>query len=144
MFLGIQILGILFALFMVYFTYLHFKRKEFGSLEFRIWIVLWLGLIFITIFPNSLDFLIKNVLSLQRPLDFFIICGFLFLVFITFLNYSTTKKNKRNIEKIVSAFAHKETKKSTVESNESSDEDKKESRDIEEAKEIKEEKGEFE
>src|SRR3989338_1203297 len=107
MLLGIQIVGILFGLFMLYLTFLHFKRREFKTLEFNAWVVLWALLMYVTLFPNSLDFLVKGILRLKRPLDFFIICGFLFVALITFLNYSSSKKSEKKIEQIVSQLALK-------------------------------------
>src|SRR3989338_4627388 len=103
--LGIQLLGLIFGLFMIYFTFLHFKRKQFGVLELTVWIILWGGLLFVTLFPNGLDFLVKRVLSLKRPLDFFIICGFLFLTFLSFYNYTLTKKTALKVEAVVSRIA---------------------------------------
>ena len=105
MVLGIQILGIIFGLFMLYLSFLHFKRKEFNPIEFGLWAVLWVLLMYVTLFPNSLDFIVKGILHLKRPLDFFIICGFLFVALITFLNYSTGKTNEKKIEQLVSQMA---------------------------------------
>ena len=105
--LGIQITGILFGLFMLYYSFLNFKKKEFKLFEFSTWAALWVLLIFVALFPNSLDFLIKNVLSLKRPLDFFIIIGFLFLILLTFFNFNATKKNRKKIEKIIGKIAVK-------------------------------------
>ncbi len=103
--LGIQVVGIIFGLFMLYLTFLHLKRKEFTFVEAMGWFALWISIAFMTLFPNSLDFLVKGVLNLKRPLDFFIICGFLFLIFVTFFNYSQNRKNDKKIEKIVSRIA---------------------------------------
>tara|TARA_Y100000310_G_C20602708_1_gene773896 strand:+ start:115 stop:495 length:381 start_codon:yes stop_codon:yes gene_type:complete len=109
MLLGIQIVGVVFGIGMLYFSFLHFKRKEFGQKEAFIWMALWAGLIFVTILPNSLDFLVKKVLHLQRPLDFFIICGFLIITLLTFLNYVTAKRNSTKIKRMVRNIAIKET-----------------------------------
>lgn len=105
--LGIQLVAIIFGGFMLYFTYLHLKRKEFTIFEGVAWFGLWAGIMFMSLSPNSLDFFIKNILSLQRPLDFFIISGFLFLIFTTFYNYSQNRKNDKKIEKIISKIAIK-------------------------------------
>jgi len=76
MVLGIQLLGLLFGLFMMYYSFLHYKRKEFTIKEVGFWIVLWFGFIYVSVLPTSLDFIVKR-LSLTRPLDFYIIIGFL-------------------------------------------------------------------
>ena len=103
--LGIQIIGFLFGLSMIYFTFLNFKKKEFKLFEFGIWTFFWVLLIFVAFSPTSLDFLVKDIFNLKRPLDFFIIGGFLFLIFLTFFNYTLTRKNSKRIEKMVSKIA---------------------------------------
>jgi len=77
--LGIQIIGILFGFFMMYYTFLHYKRKEFTMREYGFWLILWALFIVITLFPDILDPILKS-LSIARALDFFIIIGFLFLI----------------------------------------------------------------
>ena len=39
--LGIQIIGILFGFFMMYYTFLQYKRKEFKMGEYTFWLILW-------------------------------------------------------------------------------------------------------
>ena len=39
--LGIQILGVLFGFFMMYYTFLQHKRKEFTIKEYISWFTLW-------------------------------------------------------------------------------------------------------
>ncbi|HLC88742.1 MAG TPA: DUF2304 domain-containing protein [Candidatus Nanoarchaeia archaeon] len=103
--LGIQIVGLVFGVFMLYFTFLQLKRNEFTIIESGAWFLLWSSMVAVTLFPGSLDFLVSRILNLKRTLDFFIICGFLFLVFAAFFNYTKTRKNDRKIERIVSRIA---------------------------------------
>ena len=107
MILGIQILGVLFALFMIYLTFLHGKRKEFTSKEGLVWMLLWVVFIFITLSPSSLDFITKGIFNLKRPLDFFIIVGFLFLIGTVFYTYGIVRRNQKRIEEIVRKVALK-------------------------------------
>ncbi len=109
--LGIQLLGLLFGFLMIYFSFLHYKRREFSGMEFMLWIVFWVMIILVALFPNGLDFIVKNVLSLKGPLDFFIICGFLFLIFISFHNYSLARKNERRLQRLVSELALRNAEK---------------------------------
>jgi len=39
--IGIQIAAIIFVLWMTYFSYLHFRRKEFSFTEFIFWQIIW-------------------------------------------------------------------------------------------------------
>jgi len=100
--LGIQIVGLLFGLFMLYYSFLNFKKRNFSVSELFLWETFWVLLMFITLFPKSLDFLVKDILSLTRPLDFFIIIGFLFLILLTFVNYNITKISEKKVNKIIS------------------------------------------
>ncbi len=108
MILGIQVLGILFGIFMIYYAFLNFKRKEFKATEFIIWIVVWILFITAAASPNLFDFFIKGNLGLKRPLDFYIIIGFMFLIALGFHAYSIAKKNKSKIEKLVREIAFKQ------------------------------------
>lgn len=105
--LGIQIVGILFALFMIYYSFLNYKKKEFKKIEFGCWMALWIGLIILTSWPHSVDFFVEKIFSMQRPLDFFIVSGFLFVIAISFYNFNLARKNNRRLEKIVQEIAFK-------------------------------------
>ncbi len=104
MFLGVQIVGILFGLFMAYYTFLNYKRKEIKVNEFVVWMLGWLSFIVLTMFPNSLDFAAKT-LNISRTLDFLTILGFLVLLLLTYHNYFVTKKNQKKIEAVVRKIA---------------------------------------
>ena len=106
MFLGIQLFGLFFGLFMVYYSFLHFKRNEFTIKEFSFWLLLWLAFIYVALFPEALDFIVKN-LSLSRTMDFFIIIGFMVLIAMFFYTYTLVRINQRKLEEIVRKIAKK-------------------------------------
>ncbi|MFH2027621.1 MAG: DUF2304 domain-containing protein [Nanoarchaeota archaeon] len=107
MMLGVQIVGILFGLFMLYITFLNGKRKEFNSKEGVFWIIAWAAFILLVIFPNALDIVARNILNISRTLDFLIILGFMFIIGISFYNYLAIRKTQNKIEKIVRKLALK-------------------------------------
>ncbi len=109
--LGIQIVGILFGLCMFYITFLHKQRKNFTNKEYVFWIFLWIFFIALSIFPRSLDYLIKDILSLNRRIDFFIITGFMFILGIIFYLYTVIRQIQKKIEKIIRNTAIKEVHK---------------------------------
>lgn len=112
MILGIQIFGLLFALFMFYLTFLHQRRNEFTVKESIFWFGAWIVFMLLVIFPTMLDFFIKDVLSFSRRMDFFIVIGFMFIIGIVFHTYTIVRKNQNKIEKIVRDIAiNKEKKK---------------------------------
>ena len=102
--LGIQILGSLFGLFMIYYTFLHYKRKEITKKEYGFWLGLWILFIIVAILPQILDPIVKT-LSLVRTMDFFIILGFMFLIGSFFYTYIIVRKNQNKLEEIVRKIA---------------------------------------
>ena len=104
--LGIQIIGILFGFFMMYYTFLHYKRKEFTMREYGFWLILWALFIVVTLFPDILDPILKS-LSIARALDFFIIIGFLFLIGMIFYTYTNVRANQKKLEEVVRKIALK-------------------------------------
>jgi len=104
--LGIQMLGILFGIFMLYYTFLQMKRKDFTAKEYSFWMILWAVFLIVTIFPALLDPIVES-LSLARTMDFFIILGFMFLIGAIFYTYTLARKNQRKVEEIVRKMAMK-------------------------------------
>ena len=104
MILGIQILGVLFGFFMMYYTFLHWKRKEITFKEYTAWQVLWILFLIVAVFPQILDPIVKS-LSLARTMDFFIILGFMFLIGALFYTYTIVRKNQNKVEEIVRKIA---------------------------------------
>lgn len=109
--IGIQIVAIIFALGMTYFSFLHFRRKEFTLKELVLWMILWIGLIVVVIFPKSVEFLLKTF-SITRTFDLVVIVGVVILFGITFRNYVIIKRMERKIENFVRKESLEEIDKS--------------------------------
>lgn len=110
MVLGIQIAGFLFGLFMIYYSFLSYKKKEFTMKEFGFWLFVWAFFIIIAIFPYVLDPIVKS-LSFARTFDLLVISGFIFLIALIFYTYTIARKNQKQTEAIVRAIAMKRSKK---------------------------------
>lgn len=110
MILGLQIIAILFSLIMTYFTFLHYKRKEYDIRGFVIWLLIWIGFMILAIFPETVYGVMES-LKIERTVDFFVISGFLIFSVILFRNYAIAKKNEKRIEQIVRKFAIEKDKK---------------------------------
>ena len=110
MVLGIQIAGFLFGLFMIYYSFLNYKRHEFTTKEFSLFLGVWVVFSIIALFPYLLDPLVKS-LNFARTFDLLVIAGFLFLILAIFYNYTITRKNQRQLETIVRSIAIKKNKK---------------------------------
>ncbi|PIZ72708.1 MAG: hypothetical protein COY11_00010 [Candidatus Portnoybacteria bacterium CG_4_10_14_0_2_um_filter_44_20] len=96
MILGVQIVGVLFALLMGYFAFLNFKRREINRGEFFFWEILWAFFVLIVILPEATYGLIHR-LSIARTMDFMTIIGFMFLFFLTYYNYAMLNKIKKKM-----------------------------------------------
>lgn len=109
MVLGIQIAGSLFGIFMVYYSFLNYKRKEFTLKEFGFWVFLWTLFVIAALFPFLLDPIVKKI-GFLRALDLLTISGFLFLTAAVFYTYTLTRKNQKKLEAIVREMAMKKGK----------------------------------
>lgn len=107
--IGIQIVAIIFALWMIYFTFLHFRRGEFTKSELIIWQVLWIGLIVVVIYPNSVKFVL-NTFKISRAFDLIVIVGMVVLFGITFRNYVLLRRVERKLEDMVRKESLREVK----------------------------------
>ena len=108
--MGIQIIGILFALSMIYYAFLNYKRKQLKRGEFSLWVIIWLIFLVVAVFPTYLERLAKT-LSIYRTMDFLIIIGFFFIIMLTFYNYIQVRKNNYKLEQLVRKIAFKRAKK---------------------------------
>ena len=110
MILGLQIIGVFFALFMMYLTFLYRKRKEFDSKEYMFWMIIWVVFVLISLFPHILDPFTKT-LQLMRTMDLLILLGFIFIIGLSFSNHILLKKTQKRVESIVRKMALREFKK---------------------------------
>lgn len=93
----IQIIAVLFGLFMAYLSFVHFKRREFNTYQFIIWEILWTGFILITVLPDRFNYLTEK-LGIARAFDLFAIIAFTVVLFLTFHNYLLISKIEKKIE----------------------------------------------
>ena len=102
--LTIQIAGALVSVFIVYLTYVKFKKKEFSVGEASFWISFWLVSGYLFIFPKTVNPLVE-ALNIKRPLDLYIIVAVFFWSVITYLNYLNVRRIKNKIETLVREVA---------------------------------------
>ncbi len=105
--IGLQLVAILFALWMLYFTYLHYRRKEFSKIEFILWEMLWVGLVIVVVLPQSVQFILK-AFSITRTFDLVVVVGMVILFGVTFRNYVLQKRQAKKIEELIRQLALKE------------------------------------
>lgn len=110
MILGLQIIGLIFALIMIYFAYLHFRRGEINGLEILFWLIAWLGAIVIAVFPeNFRDF--SRTIAITRAFDLAMIGAFVLIIPTVYISYVRTKRIEKKLEELVREEAKKEVKR---------------------------------
>jgi len=101
---GIQILGIIFGLVMLYFTFYYHKRKDFSKIDVFLWFLIWSSFIFVILLPKTVEWLIEP-LHIIRVLDLLIIVSILTLFAIVFFMYWINRSNEKKIDELVRKIA---------------------------------------
>ena len=104
MVLGIQIFALAFSAFMLYLSFLYYKKEEFTMNEWLFWSAFASVFAFFSLFPTALDPLVRS-LKVGRTLDLFIILGFMFMTATIFYVYRITKRSNKKIEELVRKIA---------------------------------------
>ncbi|MBI2574753.1 DUF2304 domain-containing protein [Candidatus Woesearchaeota archaeon] len=110
MVLGIQIFGALFGLFLLYLTFLNFKRKEFTVNEWALWTALAAAFALISLVPDILNPVVRT-LNISRKMDLLIILGFMFLTAAIFHTYIVARRNQKKLEEVVRKMAMQEAER---------------------------------
>lgn len=97
---GVQILGILFALSMIYITYVYYKRKNYNLRSLALWLTVWTGTLILISFPQTV-YGVMQALQIERTADFFVVAGFTFFSVIIFYMYIVIKKTNQKVEELV-------------------------------------------
>lgn len=100
MILGLQVIALLFSLIMLYFVYLHYRRKELNNMEFVLWGIIWLGAISIIIYPQFFGRFAKSI-AISRAFDLAVIAGFIVIIPIVYTSHIEVKRLKRRIEDFI-------------------------------------------
>lgn len=101
---GVQLIAIVFGVGMGFFTYMSFRRRELTVAEFALWFTVWLALIAVSAFPDTLRQII-GPLKVARLLDLVMIAGTLFLSALVFYLHRTTRRMQLRIVELVRKLA---------------------------------------
>lgn len=102
----LQLVLVLFALFMSYSLFLHWKKRDISGFSFACWIFIFLVFIFLVFFPRIVDPLLEQ-LFIIRVMDLGMIGTFMILTYISIENNIKIKKLETIIEKLVRKIAVK-------------------------------------
>tara|TARA_Y100000310_G_scaffold107829_1_gene106264 strand:- start:8983 stop:9321 length:339 start_codon:yes stop_codon:yes gene_type:complete len=100
----IQLAALFFGFFMLYYSFIRFKKKEFTRKEFLFWVFIWIFFIIGSLLPETLNPIFKKF-NFARKLDAYIIAGFMFLIGISFYNYTLARRNQKRLERVIRKIA---------------------------------------
>lgn len=96
----IQILSVIFGIFMLYVVRIHRKRGVLERNEVFFWTALWLSFIYVAFFPQTFKGVIQR-LQIARVFDLLVIVAFMIITFITFQNRIKIKNLGKKLEEII-------------------------------------------
>jgi len=107
--IGVQLILLFFGLFMLYVSFLYWKRGSFSNLAFGLWVFIWSGFLVFSLFPKILEPLLRE-LFFVRAMDFGMIVAFMILTYLTIENNMKMKKYEKELEELVRRMAVKQVK----------------------------------
>lgn len=107
-----QVIAVLFALFMMYVTSIHGKKRNLSVVEVSFWLSTWGLFIVVALFPNML-LGITDVLNFTRVFDLLLVAALMVLSILVFFTYFALKGFQRKLEMLVRALAIEEVESPT-------------------------------
>jgi len=101
---GVQLIVAAFGFLMLYNLFLHWKKKDINIGGVLAWTVLWGGLVWITLFPKSIEPFIKELFFI-RVFDFAAVGALIVLTYVMFENHIRINKMQQQLEKVVRKMA---------------------------------------
>ncbi len=105
----LQFLGVAFALAMIYFALLNYRRGELNTTEIFLWFVIWVAAIIVVVFPDFLRVFSQTFLF-ARLFDLLVVGALLVVVVMVSKAYLATRRMEKKLEKYVRKEALKNVK----------------------------------
>jgi len=109
MVVGIQVVGFIFGIGMLFLSYLYFRKKEFGPRDFAVWFLVWIIFLIAVMFPKTVNILL-DTLGIVSALWLFTIAAFLFLFALVFYLHVSVRRSQKKLETVVKKVALKKVK----------------------------------
>lgn len=104
-----QIISATFAVCMLYLVNIHRRKLVMSTVETIAWQVIWVGFIFLSLFPQSLDAIV-GVLHFARVFDLLTVMAFMFLTILVVTSYFKQREIIHRLEHLVRIMAIKKLK----------------------------------
>ncbi len=100
----IEIIGVVFILFMAYLTFLEYKKKSINKSEFILWESLWIVSLLLVNFHDYIN-LFLGAFNVLRVLDLYMILSFMFLFALVFYLFVRNRRTEKRIEELTREIA---------------------------------------
>lgn len=100
----VQLVGLGFALFIIYLSYVYYKKRVFSSGDLVLWFLLFFGFSLVVLFHSQVE---KFVVGREfaRVFDFVVFIGFLVMFSFLIYMHGLVKKNDKKVERLVREIA---------------------------------------
>jgi hypothetical protein len=102
--LQLQVLSVLFALAMVYWTWTSYRRRTIRLGELTLWIAVWTAFVLAVLLPQSVSVFVQR-LRVNRVMDLFMILGFMLVWVVLFLNHLELRRMQKRLQDLVRELA---------------------------------------
>lgn len=107
----LQLLSLIFGLYMLYWSFLSYKKRLYYFNELVFWVVVWSVFILVSMFPDNLKFVLQSF-RISRTMDLLMIIAFMILWFVTFKNYTDNRQIRKKLSDLVRQEAIRSAKPS--------------------------------
>ena len=105
-----QLIAILISILFIYYSNIQFKKKIFSKSEFSFWIMIWGGLILVSISSAFIISLSKGIIF-YRLLDIILVVSVILLFGLSFRIYKKINENEQKMKELIRKITYSEMKK---------------------------------
>jgi len=106
----LQLVSLIFGLYMLYWSFLSYKKRLFYIRELFFWIVVWSTFILVALFPDTTK-LILQTFRINRVMDLLMILALIFLSIVTYRVYIDNRQLTKKLQDLVRQDAINKAKK---------------------------------
>ncbi len=109
--LQLQILSALFALTMLFWSHLSYRRGTIALPELLFWVLTWSGFAIVVFFPGTTTFILER-LRINRTMDLVTVAGFMLVWVLVFTNHLENRRLRKKLQDLVREMALRDAEKS--------------------------------
>lgn len=102
--MALQLVSIIFGLYMLYWSFLVYKKRLIYRNELFFWVVVWVSFMVVVMLPESTKDILQ-VFKINRVMDLLMILTLVVLWFVTFKNYVENKQLRKKLQDLVRTTA---------------------------------------